>query len=440
MNWFGIQLWRRKSVLGVIAASSSLLIAYLYYRKVSEDARKVLQKVALERADFIASLKVSKWTRPPVWTMTDPGNAWDSYRQAIQGLRGSLSIDHISYDKAFRLPQWDDLSNDEFDRFYRASSHYIRELSRGLSRSIVYPNRDYGLEFKSIRNEQLTIQLIAQFLLFAAKRIGRKEYYPESFKHIIIAMGIADDASRGSDSGSFEDALLVERNACQEIRSMLAERTYTASELELLATSLDRLDGARPEARDSIEITLMLDPQFNPLFFFTHPTVRQFWSKEILAAECSKNICTIRRNLDSVKGIPSHLKPKVMEDRAEESRLHGDMFSREAWSTISRILRRSNIAGMYRDLARIAVAIAWCQSETGHFPETLDRLVPKYVSCIPNCPYSGSPFRYKNGRVWSIGFDGKDDDGVAIEIAKELSVWYANVPTTGDVVFTIMGK
>ena len=37
--------------------------------------------------------------------------------------------------------------------------------------------------------------------------------------------------------------------------------------------------------------------------------------------------------------------------------------------------------------------------------------MPRYLATVPPCPYTGTPLRYAEGRIWSIGTDGVDNGG-----------------------------
>lgn len=75
-----------------------------------------------------------------------------------------------------------------------------------------------------------------------------------------------------------------------------------------------------------------------------------------------------------------------------------------AWS-----LLRSSAAGIACERFRMA---------TGHWPGTLEELVPKFIATMPNDPYTGKPLRYKRLAdgivVYAIGEDGVDDGGVVL--------------------------
>ncbi|MGO8928688.1 MAG: hypothetical protein ACLQU3_17605 [Limisphaerales bacterium] len=65
----------------------------------------------------------------------------------------------------------------------------------------------------------------------------------------------------------------------------------------------------------------------------------------------------------------------------------------------------------------LAAELALCcyQSEQGHPPARLDELAPKYLSHVPEDPFSGQPLVYRaqgtNWLLYSVGPDGVDDGG-----------------------------
>jgi tetratricopeptide (TPR) repeat protein len=67
-------------------------------------------------------------------------------------------------------------------------------------------------------------------------------------------------------------------------------------------------------------------------------------------------------------------------------------------------------------LGQVAVALRLYRHEHGRYPETLEELVPKYLPSLPVDPFDGKPLRYKRlakgFKVWSVGWDMKDDGGV----------------------------
>jgi len=65
-------------------------------------------------------------------------------------------------------------------------------------------------------------------------------------------------------------------------------------------------------------------------------------------------------------------------------------------------------------LAAIALERHWLKNR--NYPDTLEKLMPDYLSQIPTDPIDGRPLRYRLNSdstftLWSIGFDGKDNGG-----------------------------
>ena len=82
-------------------------------------------------------------------------------------------------------------------------------------------------------------------------------------------------------------------------------------------------------------------------------------------------------------------------------------------------------------VAWMAVAAARYRAEKGRMPETLDALVPEYLSAVPRDPFDGKPLRMvtRDGRLvfYSIGLDMKDDGGAALDEKNG----------TGDITFSL---
>jgi hypothetical protein len=61
-------------------------------------------------------------------------------------------------------------------------------------------------------------------------------------------------------------------------------------------------------------------------------------------------------------------------------------------------------------------------------PETLNELVPEFLSSAPLDPVDGAPFHYrkegeKDFMLWSIGWNDKDDDGLVCRSDKTKGDW-----------------
>ncbi len=86
---------------------------------------------------------------------------------------------------------------------------------------------------------------------------------------------------------------------------------------------------------------------------------------------------------------------------------------------LSAYAKRTAFAQESADLARIALALERYYLANGGYPGSLDALSPKFMQDIPADIVNGDPLQYRqtqDGRfvLYSVGWNGKDDDGVAI--------------------------
>ena len=96
------------------------------------------------------------------------------------------------------------------------------------------------------------------------------------------------------------------------------------------------------------------------------------------------------------------------------------------WQTLSRDRR---LASAFDGLVHVGAALERYRTDKGRYPESLDALVPTYLTEIPEDPYAGEPPRYATSpehRLWSVGPDAEDDRG------EEDDLVYAVEPIAGS--------
>jgi len=94
---------------------------------------------------------------------------------------------------------------------------------------------------------------------------------------------------------------------------------------------------------------------------------------------------------------------------------------------------------------RVALLLHAYKLEKGEYPQTLDEMTPHYLKAIPKDPFSsGDTLKYKKTQekyiLYSIGPDGKDDNGRAIEDKKAKNKrrrFFAQPESKGDFVAEI---
>lgn len=85
--------------------------------------------------------------------------------------------------------------------------------------------------------------------------------------------------------------------------------------------------------------------------------------------------------------------------------------------SLDRAAESAEYAEQYRDALLAGIAIELYRRDQGSLPDSLDRLVPTYLPAFPRDRYTGQPLHYapteSGPRLWSVGLDRDDDQGVA---------------------------
>lgn len=96
------------------------------------------------------------------------------------------------------------------------------------------------------------------------------------------------------------------------------------------------------------------------------------------------------------------------------------------------LLEDRQMSKAFDQLVQVGAAIERYRADTGKYPAALEELVPKYLSAIPDDPYSGAPPKYAtvpSHRLWSVGPDEKDGGG---EPEESDDLVYAVEPVAGS--------
>ena len=89
-------------------------------------------------------------------------------------------------------------------------------------------------------------------------------------------------------------------------------------------------------------------------------------------------------------------------------------------SDITAVSMRSAYAQTTVDEAMLACALERCQLADGKFPDSLDALVPRFITKLPHDVITGEPLKYRRDGegyvLYSVGWNEKDDGGKADKI------------------------
>jgi hypothetical protein len=189
----------------------------------------------------------------------------------------------------------------------------------------------------------------------------------------------------------FLRAVRGERGGLHKLLLSIEQGTMDLSELEWLESG----SPARRPRRNFIDY---LSPT---LARYGHPLILDLMNQYVEAAK-----------------LPPEKQPPVMnqlEQKVRKARARFDIVTALLIPAISKV---SNVyirnLGSLR-CATVALALERFRRDHGRWPDTLDALVPNYLSAVPNDPQDGKPLRFKHRPdgviVYWIGPDGKDDGG-----------------------------
>ncbi|MGC3992496.1 MAG: hypothetical protein QM796_22905 [Chthoniobacteraceae bacterium] len=128
------------------------------------------------------------------------------------------------------------------------------------------------------------------------------------------------------------------------------------------------------------------------------------------------------RTLKELDPVTSRVFPKKVEaDIAAANALQTTPYNfraRQSLAVISTCNRRTAMAAQYVKLAEIGCALERYRLVHHEYPEALANLVPEFMAKLSSDVCTGEPLHYRREttasyRLWSVGWDLLDDDGVA---------------------------
>jgi hypothetical protein len=222
--------------------------------------------------------------------------------------------------------------------------------------------------------------------------------------------------------------LMDEREENSAIRiAYLADRVQMTEAMELVAVGQMPLEG---DNGPTVKLNLYLA---RPQFWKTGTVVTEQLSR-VARATAAPDWPTARSS------IPTPFKPTGSSIADKLFEILTPSYSRPAYHHYRTVAMRR--------LARAALALHLYRSEHGgEFPATLDQLVPQYLPAVPRDPFvtGASSIRYirdaGNARVYSVGSNGVDDNGVdGVDVPRPRGDNSSVASDRGDIVFRLTPK
>jgi hypothetical protein len=213
---------------------------------------------------------------------------------------------------------------------------------------------------------------------------------------------------------SDDQLVAVER----ELAAFDATRDYSLVLRSDLAWQLKTIEYVRAERMANSIDCMCGDPMFWPTLAYRLSPSGWFYLNEVALARCYHAALPTSAELNQgvlSPDISRRFKETTGQVRSQYSLL-GNLFVGFFLASLEREANTCAHTQSSVDLARAACALERFRQASGGFPESLNALVPTYLSKIPHDVVNGQPLRYRRAEddtflLYSVGWNGADDGG-----------------------------
>ena len=288
---------------------------------------------------------------------------------------------------------------------------------------------------------------LARSNAIAMLRLSRHVCSQATLLHVLIGIAVHDLAisliREGLATGKWSEADLVALGA--ELESQWIEEAYISAvrmERASAIVSLKRL----PKETDSI-----FDPLADWIRFLHHiPDLRNGWYFDNMEHYCRTLQESVLEDDKGVSlttrfGIPLRDIPAILpagRGPRDQFRFHMETFrhglAESGFAAFTGIRINALRSRVFRDHARIAVALALHRTRNGQFPANLNSLIFPDTAPLPLDPFTGATYRYRalglaDYLLYSPGPNSRDDGGlIRYDHKKGDWVWRLHLPDDFD--------
>lgn len=424
-------------LVGLVVLIFVMLGAALWLRHDRADETFAANVGIIE--ELIAAQRTRGGARPTLGAPDAEGDAWPLYERAYGHLASLSGRDREIEDWLCGTNGVTSAKPTETEReaFYAKTQPLLDDLraaSRAPTLSAGYP---YERGMDVLRDHVPAWQSGTRILYAHVKHHLERDEVSQALDCAVLNAFTGEDHMRHTGFLGGLAGMAVLRMGLVEIRGILRDHAVTAERLERLAAEVEALRRDLPTLRDAWrveEITLrqvLGDPDGVLADAGVSAGPRFFFSSRLMAADAIDQLPTIRERIAeaasaaTTEAILDGLGDLTRDLRGDANVLLGDVVS-----VCPIVATRFGWAKVDLELMRLAVAIARYRRARGGWPARLEDLVPRYLPEIPTDPYTGDAFRYRSGKVWSIGGDGDDDGGRPLGEDDDID-------DDGDVVWTL---
>lgn len=397
-----------------------------------------------ETADKIAEIRARDPARSPLLGEGVAGNGWEAYTRALDAIAAIpeaevKKIPAVQADPDY-IPDPDSL-----EALFAKYGGHLKDLEDALSRREFRPPYPYEEGFEMLTPYVSKTLRAVKYLAGEADHLHSKGRDREALDRLFLAIGLSQDTGRGGPIINMLIQYIGQAISAEAARTILAEHALSVKDLERAASVLDRLQASRPSPADGIEVegvtnrrTLVLlakEGSFPQLSVPAFASWRYLFSVRLMAVAALDEMKDLFEEFRKIAALPSHTQVAAAESLVASRVMDSsNPLVQVMVPALGKVFMVKNKPLLDFSLLRVATAIAWYEAEKGAYPAKLEDLAPRYISKVPDCPYSGTPLRYDGaGKVWSIGGDGDDDGGKPLAEQDEMT-------SDGDVVWIVKRK
>lgn len=377
----------------VLAAAFALVPAWLGWAWWKAGRR--LETVRVEVAADLARRAAVGFDRPAILEPAESGDVVDAYAEArriLEWLREETR--NLIGGIHGRPPDFGFPPAERLERSRAILVSAAKAVEKGLRRSRFRFDLDYrgGLQQGAGHGwEDLPRALVA-----AAELHRQAGEDVDALRAWVAFLALYFDDARGIETYWSTQVSAHPFLAVPLVDLLLSKHALSPEALAEAVRALDRVEP--PSMGEACRLHLMLGRQ-DVLggIRSDEAGARYLWSSRFLDGAILDALDREARAVESIWKRPVH--ERLDEAERLDGILQQELLGFRSWHGYGFYVQHENGGRAALGLIHTALAVAWQERETGHFPERLEELVPGRLKALPLDPATGRPFEWAGGKL-----------------------------------------
>ncbi len=394
--------WVLGFFFGVVALPGLLMVS------LDRQAKAALRRHEFDVAAILSEFRATGPPRSPLFGNPLPEKGWPLYLQAMD------AMESMTNDERATIPEMEFTLSDPDDAEIAAVWARYAPVVEVLRRAVKCGDQSVGDSFPGSSGLKSGEDVLG-FLLGGAAHLHRLGKDPEAFDLLVLYTAVARDTRGRIPEGSGWSPVTDEKMAAKGLQ-FLEDHTLSSRDLEELAGRLDLHAAARPPVSrqyrllDAQERRKALEGRLQGWEREEHILVRfrHLYLPSVATAAALRDIEDYYGKMIDVERIPVDKREAATEGLGPPWRRGAPPSNCVKGSNSLYYADVRSIASL--SLLRLAVGLAWYETENGRFPDKLKDLEPRYVG--PETLNSASlrvPLSYSGGTMTGKGVLGNTE-------------------------------